>query len=83
MICSCHFVDENFDNLPTLFERNATKRFSFVSPEKRKRKRKFPRPENRTLPSVEELQGGTSSLATLDTVSVNNKSGCYFHEGDI
>ena len=39
-ICSCHFLDGNRNNGPTIFNRNADKLLTFSSPEKRKKKKK-------------------------------------------
>ncbi|XP_044746194.1 uncharacterized protein LOC123307815 isoform X2 [Coccinella septempunctata] len=36
-LCSCHFKDGEKENLPTLFIHNVNKRFTFSSPEKKKR----------------------------------------------
>ncbi|KAK5640268.1 hypothetical protein RI129_011079 [Pyrocoelia pectoralis] len=38
MVCSCHFINGDKKNLPTLYDRNIKKVFTFHSPEK-KRKR--------------------------------------------
>jgi len=39
-ICSCHFIDGNKNNGPTLFRRNADKLLLYTSPEKHKKKKK-------------------------------------------
>ena len=40
-VCSCHFRDGDFENLPTLFRRNDfnDNSLTFISPEKKRRRR--------------------------------------------
>ncbi|XP_072383728.1 uncharacterized protein [Diabrotica undecimpunctata] len=37
LVCSCHFVDQDRKNGPTIFEHNIKRKFVFSTPEKRKR----------------------------------------------
>ncbi|KAF5304996.1 hypothetical protein FQR65_LT18806 [Abscondita terminalis] len=39
VVCSCHFMDGDKKNLPTLFQRNKNKMFTYSSPERRKRQK--------------------------------------------
>lgn len=39
-LCSCHFPEGKKENLPKFFVHNEQKRFTFLSPERKKRKPK-------------------------------------------
>ena len=59
-VCSCHFRDQNPDQLPSIFDRNTFKRMEFVSPEKRTRKK-------RRVPAVVSAPSSTSEEIIMET----------------
>ncbi|KAK4882910.1 hypothetical protein RN001_006229 [Aquatica leii] len=73
VVCSCHFVENKKENLPTLFNRNKDKRFSFPSPETKKRRK-----ISRTASQVAEIYFLKKEIEVLNS-KLQNLQFSYDH----
>ena len=68
-VCSCHFRDGNFENLPTLFKRNGFNDIKFSSPEKFTRKAR--KRQLFSALSVDHVDLKISKLSTGNAEGIN------------
>ncbi|KAG5865710.1 hypothetical protein JTB14_007173 [Gonioctena quinquepunctata] len=76
LVCSCHFVNMDKNNRPTLFEFNVKREFDFESPEKRKRTVKAREVEANLLSALEATNisseaAGPSKISETETPSTS------------
>ncbi|XP_044763919.1 uncharacterized protein LOC123320620 [Coccinella septempunctata] len=60
LICSCHFINGDKNNLPSLFKHNEKKLFTFQSPERKKR---------RNLSETKESQEGSGEVEVTSSIT--------------
>eukprot|EP00102_Acyrthosiphon_pisum_P020148 XP_016657358.1 PREDICTED: uncharacterized protein LOC107882854 isoform X2 [Acyrthosiphon pisum] len=82
-VCSCHFIDGLKGNNPTIFSWNKEKKFLFVSPEK-KNKRK-PKPTSKTVVANEEelpdeIEENSSEVVSLSQSDIDIESQINLYE---